>query len=166
MSRSRSLDDAEPAVGRSLWIVRPDTAEALGYFLSAGVVGLGVGSGLTTDAAGLDLAGLRAALGGRGRVTRPVLALARFLTEISVGDEIGLLVQSGSALMIGTVLGDYEFAAGSGPAPHVRPVRWERIVPRGRRATDRGAPGRPPTLPRPPDRRLTRAAAVRRENSW
>jgi Pyrimidine dimer DNA glycosylase len=124
------LDATEPA-GRPLWIVQPDTAEALGYFLSAGVVGLGVGSGMTIDAAGLDLAGLRAALGGRGRVTRPVLALARFLTEISVGDEIGLLVQSGSALMIGTVLGDYEFAASSGPASHVRPVRWERIVPRG-----------------------------------
>jgi len=132
------LFDAEAGAGRPgpagcpLWVIRPDSAEALGLFLGAGLVGLGTGSGMSADATGQDLAGLRAVVAARGRVTRPLLALARFLGDVQVGDPVGVLVQGGAALLVGTVVGEYEFAGGGGPISHVRRVRWGSVVPRSR----------------------------------
>jgi hypothetical protein len=87
---------------------------------------------MSADATGQDLAGLRAVVAARGRVTRPLLALARFLGDVQVGDPVGVLVQGGAALLVGTVVGEYEFAGGGGPISHVRRVRWGSVVPRSR----------------------------------
>ena len=100
----------------------------LGTFVAEGIVGLGANTGVTIDATGLDLPGIRAAAGQKGRVTRPVIALARFVGEISAGDLVAVPVQSGASLMVGTAEGGYAFAPGA--MPHTRRVRWERIVPR------------------------------------
>jgi hypothetical protein len=126
------FDSETGAADCPLWVIRPESAEALGRFLGEGLVGLGVGSGMSTDAAGLDLPDLREAVGGRGRVTRPLLALARFLGDVQVGDRVAVLVQGGATLLVGTVVGEYEFAGGGGPATHVRRVRWGCVVSRSR----------------------------------
>ncbi len=121
--------EEQPAAGRRLWVVQPESSEALGRFLVEGVVGLGVGSGVTVDASGLDLTRLRDLLASR-RVTRPLRALARFLTEVQVGDEVAVLVEDGRALLLGQVVGDYEFLATGNATTHRRRVRWDRTVPR------------------------------------
>ena len=115
-----------------LWVVQPENPEALGRFLQGGLVALGTGSGIVTDAAGQDLAGLREMLGApTRRLTRPLIALARFLTEIAVGDEIAVLIDGGRRLLVGVVEGPYEFAAGGGESTaHRRPVRWDRVIQR------------------------------------
>ena len=125
--RAGKPEVAEP-VGRPLWVVRPDSLDMLGTFVAEGIVGLGANTGVTIDATGLDLPGIRAAAGQKGRVTRPVIALARFVGEISAGDLVAVPVQSGASLMVGTAEGGYAFAPGA--MPHTRRVRWERIVPR------------------------------------
>ncbi len=115
-----------------LWVVQPDDAEALGRFLQGGVVALGTASGITADATGQDLTGLQQMLGApTRRVTRPLIALARFIGDIGVGDEVAVLIDGGRRLLVGAVEGPYEFRAASGDsAPHRRRVRWERVVPR------------------------------------
>ena len=142
----RSVRLRDRCGGSPPWVIRPESAEALGRFLGEGLVGLGVGSGMSADVGGLDLPDLREAVGGRGRVTRPLLALARFLGEVQVGDQIAVLVQGGATLLVGRVVGEYEFAGGGGPATHVRRVRWVRRLPVPRPAA-RGVAGRPAAVP-------------------
>ncbi|MGS0688212.1 MSMEG_6728 family protein [Nakamurella sp. GG22] len=130
-----AVDSAVPdgsAVGGRLWVVRPESPEALGVFLDEGVVALGSVSGVTVDASGLDLAGLRQLATPPGRrVTRPLLALSRLLTEINVGDEVAVLIDGGARLLTGTVLGDYEFGPAGGMSTiHRRRVRWNRVIDR------------------------------------
>ena len=50
---------------------------------------------------------------------------------MQVADEVAVLVQQGRALLVGEVLGDYEFAARTDDGTrHRRRVRWDRVVPR------------------------------------
>jgi hypothetical protein len=127
-------DLPEPAplpTGRHLWVLQPDSPTALGRFLELGVVGFGTASGVDVDATGRELHELRDLVGSRGRPGRPLLALSRFLQDVQVADEVAVLVQQGRALLVGEVLGDYEFAArDDGGTRHRRPVRWDRVVPR------------------------------------
>ncbi len=122
---------SESAGGR-VWVVKPDSPEALGVFLDGGIVALGTASGVTVDASGLDLDGLRALATPPGRrVTRPLLALSRLLTEIGVGDEAAVLIDGGARLLVGTVLGNYEFGPAGGMLTiHRRRVRWNRVIER------------------------------------
>ena len=104
---------------------------ALGRFLELGVVGFGTASGVDVDATGRELHELRDLVGARGRPGRPLLALSRFLQDVQVADEVAVLVQQGRALLVGEVLGDYEFAARDDDGTrHRRRVRWDRVVPR------------------------------------
>ena len=128
------LPEPAPAPeGRHLWVLQPDSPAALGRFLDLGVVGFGTASGVDVDATGRELDDLRELVGSRGRrrPPRPLLALARFLTEVEVADEVAVLVQVGRALLVGEVRGDYEFAPRDDDGlRHRRRVRWDRVVPR------------------------------------
>lgn len=125
-------DPAPAPTGRHLWVLRPDSPAALGRFLELGVVGFGTGSGVDVDATGRELQELRDLVGaGRRRPGRPLLALSRFLQEVQVADEVAVLVQQGTALLVGEVVGEYEFAPRDDVGTrHRRRVRWDRLVPR------------------------------------
>jgi len=124
-------DDDVPAVqddaGRRLWVVRPAAVTVLGRFLSDGVAGLGTGSGIASDVAGLAGADLGAVLKQEAPGRRPGKALrqlATFLDEVGDGEEVGVPVEGGRALLLGTVRGGYAHC-GDGTAPvHRRPVEW------------------------------------------
>lgn len=129
--------DVDPAT--CWWIVGPPSADRLGRFLAEGVIGLGAETGVPTDAAGLTLTDLRAAQDPPGgRVTRPLLALSRLLTEVEPGRRVGVLIDGGRRVLAGEVVGDYAHtAARATPAPsdpvvHRRPVRWLGVVDRNR----------------------------------
>ena len=77
--------------------------------------------GVDVDATGRELHELRDLVGSRGRPGRPLLALSRFLQDVQVADEVAVLVQQGRALLVGEVLGDYEFA-GAGRRRHPAPA--------------------------------------------
>jgi hypothetical protein len=127
-------DDVPPAgppEGVRVWVVRPASHAELGACLATGVVGLGTQSGLDVDATGLGLAELRALafeLSGR-RPAKSLRQLSAFLDEMQPGDPLALLIEGGSALLLGEVEGEYAFA-GHGLLPHRRPARWNRVVPR------------------------------------
>jgi hypothetical protein len=114
----------EPGSGRTLWLLRPENEAALGRFLTDGVAGLGINSGIGDDVSGLDRAGLRAALREQGgqRPGKRFQELESFLFDVSRGDEIGVLIEDQRAVLVGTVTGDYAWAAGN--PVHRRPVRW------------------------------------------
>jgi hypothetical protein len=117
--------------GRPLWVVRPESTDALGRFLTDSAVGFGTESGVSVDATGQDLAGLRALAKPPGRrPTRALLALARLVTEVDVGAPVGVLVEQGQGLLLGEVAGHYEFRAGGGNLTHYRRVRWDRVLAR------------------------------------
>jgi hypothetical protein len=117
----------EPA-GRRLWVLRPPAVGVLGRFLSDGVVGLGTASGIASDVTGLTGADLGAVLKQETPGRRPGKALrqlATLLDDVQEGDEVGVPVEGGRALLLGTVRGGYAHA-GDGTAPvHRRPVRWD-----------------------------------------
>jgi Pyrimidine dimer DNA glycosylase len=127
-------DDVPPAQepeGVRVWVVRPRAHGELGACLAAGVVGLGVQSGIDVDATGLSPAELRALskeLSGR-RPAKDLRQLSAFLDEMHPGDRVGLPIEHGAGLLLGEVVGDYLFQ-GRELLPHRRPVRWERVVPR------------------------------------
>jgi hypothetical protein len=127
-------DDVAPVPepqGVRVWVVRPRAHGELGACLAAGVVGLGVQSGIDVDATGLSPAELRALskeLTGR-RPAKDLRQLSAFLDEIRVGDRIGLPIQHGAGLLLGEVAGEYRFE-GRELLPHRRPARWDRVVPR------------------------------------
>lgn len=125
--------EVDPATG--WWIVGPPSADRLGRFLTEGVIGLGVETGVPTDATGLTSAELRTAQDPPGgRVTRPLLALSRLLDDVRPGRQVGVLIDRGRRVLHGEVVGDYAYAAArSAPASggaaadrvvHRRPVRW------------------------------------------
>jgi hypothetical protein len=127
-------DDVPPAPepeGVRVWVVRPRSHNELGACLAAGVVGLGVQSGIDLDATGLSAAELRVLskeLSGR-RPAKDLRQLSAFLDEIRPGDRVGLPIELGAGLLLGEVVGDYLFQ-GRELLPHRRPARWDRVVPR------------------------------------
>jgi hypothetical protein len=127
-------DDVAPVPepeGVRVWVVRPRAHGELGACLAAGVIGLGVQSGIDVDATGLSAAELRLLskeLSGR-RPAKDLRQLSAFLDEIRVGDRIGLPIEHGAGLLLGEVTGEYRFE-GRELLPHRRPARWDRVVPR------------------------------------
>jgi hypothetical protein len=116
---------------KSLWVIRPESPHTLGQFLHEGIISTGEGSGIDVDAAGQDLSGLRALLGPTvRRNSRQLSALARFLTEIDVGDHTAVQIHGGSSLVVGEVTGEYEFVPRAHATEHRRRVRWDHIIPR------------------------------------
>lgn len=130
--------DPDPAptlslpMGHELWVVQPGSAQVLGRFLQEGVISVGDDSGVQIDVTGMDLASIRQFLGPAARRnTRAIAALARWVDEIHVGDEVALMIDHGYSLVVGEIVGDYEYAArGADLGVHRRRVRWDRIVPR------------------------------------
>ena len=117
--------------GIDVWVVRPRAHGELGACLAAGVVGLGVQSGIDVDATGLTPAELRALskeLTGR-RPAKDLRQLSAFLDELEPGDRVALPVEMGAGLLLGEVVGDYAFQ-GRELLPHRRPARWGQVVPR------------------------------------
>jgi hypothetical protein len=127
-------DDVLPAAepdGVRVWVVRPRAHGELGACLAAGVVGLGVQSGIDVDATGLSPSELRTLakeLSGR-RPSKDLRQLSAFLDEVRPGDPVALPVEFGAGLLLGEVVGDYLFQ-GRELLPHRRAARWDRVVPR------------------------------------
>ena len=127
-------DDVPPAPapeGVGVWVVRPRAHDELGACLAAGVIGLGVQSGIDVDATGLTPAELRTLskeLSGR-RPAKDLRQLSAFLDDVAPGDRVALPIEHGAGLLVGEVVGDYLFQ-GRELLPHRRPARWERVVPR------------------------------------
>jgi hypothetical protein len=127
-------DDVAPVPepqGVRVWVLRPRAHGELGACLAAGVVGLGVQSGIDVDATGLsptELRMLSKELTGR-RPAKDLRQLSAFLDEMRVGDRIGLPIEHGAGLLLGEVTGEYRFE-GRELLPHRRPARWDRVVPR------------------------------------
>ncbi len=126
-----ALPAAPPPVGTPVWVVRPRAHPELGAALATGVVGLGTQAGVDVDAAGLELAQLRAlahTLTGR-RPAKDLRQLAAFLHDMRPGDPVAVPVDGGSGLLLGEVTGEYAYA-GRELLPHRRSARFERVVPR------------------------------------
>jgi len=127
-------DDVAPAPepqGVRVWVLRPRAHGELGACLAAGVVGMGVQSGIDVDATGLSATELRVLskeLSGR-RPAKDLRQLSAFLDEVRIGDRIGLPIEHGTGLLLGEVTGEYRFE-GRELLPHRRPARWDRVVPR------------------------------------
>jgi hypothetical protein len=122
---------APPPDGVRVWVVRPRNHNELGACLVAGVVGLGTQSGIDVDATGLSPAELRTLskeLSGR-RPAKDLRQLSAFLDEMAPGDRVALPIEHGAGLLLGEVVGDYDFQ-GRELLPHRRPVQWDRVVPR------------------------------------
>lgn len=126
-------DVAPPPVpeGVRVWVVRPRAHGELGACLAAGVIGLGVQSGIDVDATGLTPVELRALareISGR-RPAKDLRQLSAFLDEMCPGEPVALPVDAGRGLLLGEVTGDYRFEARE-LLPHRRAARWHRVVPR------------------------------------
>ena len=120
-----------PPGGVRVWVVRPRAHAELGACLAAGVVGLGIQSGIDVDATGLTPAELRALakeLSGK-RPAKDLRQLSAFLDEIRLGDPVALPIERGAGLLLGEVVGGYLFQ-GRELLPHRRPARFDRVVPR------------------------------------
>jgi len=118
-------------VGVRVWVVRPRAHGELGACLAAGVVGLGVQSGIDVDASGLspdELRALSKELSGR-RPAKDLRQLSAFLDDLRPGDRVGLPIEHGAGLLLGEIAGDYLFQRRE-LLPHRRPARWDRVVPR------------------------------------
>jgi hypothetical protein len=127
-------DDVPPvpaAEGVRVWVVRPRSSAELGACVAGGVVGLGTQSGIDVDPTGLsplELRMLAKELTGR-RPAKDLRQLSTFLDEVGTGDPVALPIEDGAALLLGEVVGDYEFR-GRELLPHRRRARWGRVVPR------------------------------------
>jgi hypothetical protein len=127
-------DDVPPQPapdGVPVWIVRPRAHAELGACLMTGVVGLGTQSGIDVDVTGLSSAELRALsreLSGR-RPAKDLRQLSALLDEMRPGDPVALPIEHGADLLLGEVVGGYEFQ-GRELLPHRRPARWNRVVSR------------------------------------
>ncbi|TQS46918.1 MSMEG_6728 family protein [Cryptosporangium phraense] len=129
-----AADDVRPPAGpegADVWVVRPATAEALGTALGQGLVGVGTESGVDVDATGLDpveLRDLAKELSGR-RPAKALRQLSAFLDDAKPGDLVGVPVEQGAGLLLGEIVGDYQWVPGE-PLPHRRPARFGHVVPR------------------------------------
>lgn len=117
--------------GRPLWVVRTESAQITGTFVTAGMVAVGTDSGVRVDVAGRELPDLQALVDGRRRNSKPLLALARFAVDMQPGEDVGIFVSGDRALLIGRITGPYSFDA---KAPHglvhQRPVNWRLVIDR------------------------------------
>lgn len=117
--------------GPSLWVVRTESVEVTGYFVTDGVVALGTDSGIEIDVTGRELPDLQALVGGRRRTSKPLLALARFVAELQVGDDVGIFIARDRALLTGTITGPYRFDAKAAHGlVHQRAVDWQSVIDR------------------------------------
>jgi hypothetical protein len=127
-------DDVPPTPapdGVPVWVVRPRAHAELGAALAAGIVGLGIQSGVDVDATGLtpeELRALSKELSGR-RPAKDLRQLSAFLDRMRPGDPVAVPIEQGAGLLLGEVVGDYLFQ-GRELLPHRRPARWDRVVPR------------------------------------
>ena len=124
-----SLDPPVRSAGRLVWVVRPAFPEALGEFLTDGVVGLGTESGIDVDvrgaAEGATLRSLLKEVSPGKRPGKDLRVLDTFVNELAPGDEVALPIERERALLLGEVLGEYEFDGRKGVlARHRRRVRW------------------------------------------
>jgi hypothetical protein len=126
------VDTAAPVPPGFLWVLRPETEQALGRAVLTGVVGFGPATGVPVDASVGELAALRALQSNPGRrPSRAVRALSDFVQGMRSGDEIGVLVSGGQSLLVGRVTGPYTFVPrDTAGLTHRRSVDWERIVAR------------------------------------
>jgi len=118
-----------PHAERTVWVVRPATPAALAEFLTVGVVGLGTESGVDVDvrgaAEGASLRDLLKEVAPGKRPGKALRVLDAFVHDVQPGDEVGVPIEGEQALLLGEVLGDYEFAPhGGAGARHRRRVRW------------------------------------------
>ncbi|WP_328294344.1 MSMEG_6728 family protein [Kineococcus sp. NBC_00420] len=114
--------------GRLVWIVRGAPA-VVGEFLTDGVVGLGVDSGIDVDvrgaASGASLRDLLREISPGRRPGKALRVLDTFVHELDPGTEVALPIEGDQALLLGEVVGEYEFDARKGVlARHRRKVRW------------------------------------------
>jgi len=123
----------EPAVrsvtGHPVWVVRAAGTESLGEFLTDGVVGLGTSSGIDVDVRGRSenatLRDLLKEIAPERRPGKDLRVLDTFVHELAVGDAVAVPIESERALLLGEVVGDYEFTAAKGVSVrHRRAVRW------------------------------------------
>ncbi|MEZ0494538.1 MSMEG_6728 family protein [Kineococcus sp. TBRC 1896] len=122
----------EPPVrspGRLVWVVRPESPQALGEFLTDGVAGLGTASGIDVDvrgaAEGATLRQLLKEVAPGRRPGKDLRVLDSFVHELAPGDEVAVPVERDGALLLGEVVGEYGFASGKGVSVrHRRAVRW------------------------------------------
>ncbi|HEX8498271.1 MAG TPA: MSMEG_6728 family protein [Actinomycetales bacterium] len=147
-----------PVEGIPLWVVRAEHAAAHEVMLARAHVGLGAASGIDVDASAAaaaalaarpepaegedplppsDLKALLAQCAPGRRPGKDLRQLRALLDEVSPGDLVGLLGPDERTLTVGTVTGDYRFAAppedDDGPAHlphHHREVRWAGTLPR------------------------------------
>ncbi|WP_432513868.1 MSMEG_6728 family protein [Kineococcus sp. SYSU DK001] len=122
-------DPVPTAPGRLVWVVRPVAPQALGEFLVDGVVGLGTGSGIDVDVRGAaEGSSLRALLKEVAPGRRPgkeLRVLDTFVHELAPGDEVAVPIEGERALLLGEVVGEYEFAPGRDvTVRHRRATRW------------------------------------------
>jgi hypothetical protein len=123
---------SDPGSHHFLWVLRPESEHALGRAVLTGVIGFGEATGVPADASGRDLAALRELqVTPSRRPSRAVRALADFIEAVRPGDDIGVLVSSGQALLTGQVTGPYTFAPrDTAGLVHRRAVHWNRILAR------------------------------------
>lgn len=114
---------------RAVWIIRAGSDEQFAQFRRRQIVGLGVESGIDTDASVGTEAGLRVLLKERSPGRRPgkdLRVLASFVSDLRVGDEVAVVDPTDpDVLPLGTLIGEYEFSRrGRALTPHRRRVRW------------------------------------------
>ena len=127
--------DAAPvpaaAAGAPLWVVRTESAQIAGTFLTPGLVAVGTESGIEVDVTGRELADLQALVGGRRRTSKPLLALARFVSDMHPGDDVGIFASHDRALLTGRITGPYAFDANAAHGlVHQRAVSWQSVIDR------------------------------------
>ena len=127
-----AAEEPQPDAHGFVWVLRPETEQAIGRAVLTGTVGFGPATGVPVDASVGEVAALRALQSDPGRrPSRAVRALADFVAAVRPGDEIAMLVADGKSLLVGRVTGPYTFAPrDTAGLTHRRSVKWERIVAR------------------------------------
>ncbi|HEY0168101.1 MAG TPA: MSMEG_6728 family protein [Jatrophihabitans sp.] len=123
---------SNPHSHRFLWVLRPESENALGRAVLTGAIGFGPAADVPADASAGDLAALRELQTNPSRrPSRALRALADFVEAVHTGDDIGVLISGGQSLLIGQVMGPYTFAPrDTAGLTHRRAVSWDRIIAR------------------------------------
>ncbi|MGY3553537.1 MSMEG_6728 family protein [Williamsia sp. R60] len=117
---------------RTVWVVRPSSAEQYEEFRRRGIVGFGTESGIDViAAAGGDLRTLLKERAPERRPGKDLRVLASFVGDLSVGDEIAVPIPDTRDLDVGRLTGDYQFfRSATTLVPHRRRVQWEGVLAR------------------------------------
>ena len=117
---------------RTVWVVRPSSAEQYEEFRRRGIVGFGTESGIDViAAAGGDLRTLLKERAPGRRPGKDLRVLASFVGDLSVGDEIAVPIPDTPDLQVGRLTGDYQFSRSTTTlVPHRRRVQWEGVLAR------------------------------------